>query len=207
MIHSIQGSLTELDESAAVIEDRSGVSWEMEISSRTRADLAEMSESGTQVRLYAHLYHREDQMSLFGFARREEKRFFLLLNKVNGIGPRQSIKLLSSAGPERLARAIVDEDESFLTSLPGVGIKGAKKIILSLKDQVTDFAGSSADLSDAGLADNAGAPGLNHILEALIQMGFDRRESQRVLRDLAKDKAVMSSEEGEILRRAIIALS
>ena len=132
MIYSIKGRLVHLSEHSVVLEDSAGVSWEMEISRHTRQSIA--SDDGEIRQLYTWLYHREDAMSLYGFSDVGEKKFFLLLNKVNGVGPKQSMKILSSARPGELASAIVNEDELFLTALPGIGTKGAKKIILALKD-------------------------------------------------------------------------
>jgi Holliday junction DNA helicase RuvA len=207
MIYAVRGRLAELSENLAVVEDQAGVSWEMEISGRTSRILAADSESGTQLKIFTHLYHREDQMSLYGFADTDEKQFFLLLNKVNGIGPRQSIKLLSAASVSSLARAVMAEDEGFLTSLPGIGVKGAKKIILTLKDLVGDFVGAAGPTEARGSGVSGPEPAIAHIVDALVQMGFERRECQRVLKDLSSDGELLDSGEGEILRRAIIALS
>ena len=200
MIYAIQGSLIHLSERSVVLEDLSGVSWEMEISLHTRQELA--TESGDHRRVYTYLYHREDQMSLYGFSQLAEKRLFLLLNRVNGIGPKQSIKILGAAQPAELASAIVNEDEGFLTALPGIGAKGAKKIILALKDLVGEFATTMSKSLP-------GAPTLGllseNLIRVLVDMGFDKKAATVVIsRILAETEG---ADEGELLRLAIIQLS
>lgn len=206
MIHSIRGRIVELTDTSAAIEDSSGVTWELEISARTKAQLADMRD---ELRMLCHLNHREDQMSLFGFLLALEKQCFLLLMKVNGIGPKQAMKILSFASPEELAAAIVAEDEAFLTSLPGIGLKGAKKIILSLKDQIGALgipsdSSATASRSSSSVAD---AEGFEHLLEALVQMGFERKEARSILETLFEQHREQNLPEGELLRRAIVALS
>ncbi len=205
MMYSIKGRLIQVRENSAVIEDRSGISWELEISARTAQTLGKTIEPEGEVSLFTHLHHREDAMNLYGFIDLDERRFFSLLIKVNGVGPKQSIKLLSAASPGDLSGAIIAEDESFLTSLPGIGAKGAKKLILTLKDEV----GKSFEAEYAGMPDHRKSiePESDSLVDALVQMGFDRKDSQAAVSRLRKEGAAEQPGEGELLRRAIVALS
>ncbi|AHC15203.1 Holliday junction branch migration protein RuvA [Salinispira pacifica] len=211
MIYAIRGLPGPLQENTAVIEDRNGISWELEVSSRTRNDIHSLissDDSGAgEIQLYTHLYHREDQMTLFGFSSIHEKQLFLLLNKVNGVGPRQSMKILSAVSPSEISRAIAGEDEGFLTSLPGIGLKGAKKIILTLKDQMLEFrTAGEADGEDIPTE----TPGVNTVVDdqlsqALVDMGFDKKSARVAVQRILKENP--SLEQGEALRQAIIELS
>lgn len=210
MIYAVRGRLVHLSKQSLVLEDAAGVSWEMEISQATHRDVA--AEEGETHQVYAWLHHREDIMNLYGFSRLEERRFFLLLNKVNGIGPKQSMKVLGMARPAALATAIVAEDESFLRTLPGIGEKAAKKIILSLKDALAaeDFGQAAAGDGEGAVAADltAGGQGSRHLVQALVNMGFERRAAGRALdRVLSSAGTAGELSEGEILRQSIIELS
>lgn len=211
MIYAIRGRLGPIQDNTLVIEDRNGISWEMEVSLRTRNDIHSrtngMDNGSEDVQVYTHLHHREDQMTLFGFSRLEEKQLFLLLNKVNGVGPRQSMKILSAVSPAEVSRAIAGEDEGFLTSLPGIGLKGAKKIILTLKDLITEFdAGTFVEAEESSSggdgAENGAEEQLSH---ALVEMGFDKKAARGTVQKILKKNPEM--DQGEALRQAIIELS
>ncbi|MGI9256920.1 MAG: Holliday junction branch migration protein RuvA [Salinispira sp.] len=193
-----------LSEHSVVIEDSSGVAWEMEISRHTFRDIE--SRKTESCRVYTWLHHREDIMCLYAFSGIDERRCFLLLNKVNGIGPKQSMKILGMSRPPELFSAIAREDENFLTSLPGIGAKGAKKIILSLKDSIdailSDSPLSSAESPAAGEGRERGG---EHLVQALVTMGFERKAAARALAQVLS--AAETSNEGEILRQAIVELS
>ncbi len=210
MIYSIRGTLRHLKEGYAVIEDKAGVLWEAEISRRTLQSLQKAcaweqhsSFGGASCELFTILYHKQDSMNLYGFADTIEKDLFLKLNKVNGVGPKQSLRILSSTDGDSLKAAIVQENESFLTALPGIGSKGAKRIILTLKDEFKDFAGTEYS-SPAG---QPSSNGWDQVVEALVQMGFDRPQAKKAVETVVDAGNHLEGQEGEVLRKAIIALS
>ncbi|MFP4375472.1 MAG: Holliday junction branch migration protein RuvA [Spirochaetales bacterium] len=169
-----------------------GVEWELETSSRT---IRELSSVDGETRVFTHLYHREDQMRLFGFASEAERRVFLELIRVSGVGPRAAVKILSAASPQELIRALEAEDVDALTRLPGLGKKTAQKIILTLRGSLT--------------ADSEGTGGFaEELVASLVDMGFDRNRAIRAVSRLiadAGDEATL--QESEVLRRAIVELS
>ncbi len=101
MFNSISGEITGRGPNSLFVTT-SGVEWELEVSGFTLRELMDYNSA----RIYTYLYHREDQMRLYGFASSDERRVFLELTKVSGIGPRAAIKLLSATTPERLIRLL-----------------------------------------------------------------------------------------------------
>ncbi|MGO0122957.1 Holliday junction branch migration protein RuvA [Desulfothermobacter acidiphilus] len=117
---------------------------------------------GEEVEFYTCLLFREDRPELYGFARREEREFFLRLLKVGGVGPKTALALLSCFSVEELREAIGREDLDRLTVVPGVGKKTARRLVLELKeDREVELGGE--DAADA--------------VAALINLGYNRREA------------------------------
>jgi holliday junction DNA helicase RuvA len=169
-----------------------GVEWELETSSTT---IRELSTREGETRIFTHLYHREDQMRLFGFATEVERRVFLELIRVSGVGPRAAVKLLSAATPQELIRALESEDVDALTRLPGLGKKTAQKIILTLRGSLTGNSETSGGFAE-------------ELVTSLIEMGFDKNAASRaVSRLMSEDPDESGHHESEILRRAIVELS
>ena len=95
---------------------------------------------GAEAALHIHTQVSEDQIALFGFLEREEKRLFERLITVSGVGPKLAIKMLSGLSPERTVQAIRAQDHAQLTRIPGVGKKLAERLVVELKDKLDDFA-------------------------------------------------------------------
>jgi Holliday junction DNA helicase RuvA len=170
----------------------SGVEWELETSSFTQRALSGASE----IRVFTYLYHREDQMRLYGFADEQERRVFLELLKVSGIGPRAALKLLSATSANRLITLLESEDVNELSKLPGIGKKTAQKVILTLRGSLVSEETDESPLSD-------------EILDSLVEMGFERAGASRVVSRLLAEHAGKDSgeQEREVFRRAIVELS
>ncbi len=161
---------------------------------------------GGQARVYTWLYHREDQMRLFGFASPSERDIFIDLMKVEGIGPKQAIKILSSINSVELEKALEAEDLGRLEAAPGIGKKTAQKMILALKGKLT----RDSDVTRT----RRSAPRGSHedIIEALLGMGYDRTAASDAVLDAAAALGITATTadaetEKEIFRRAIVALS
>jgi len=171
-----------------------GIEWEI---LTTTTSLAELSPIDEEAGVYTFLYHREDQMAMYGFASEEERRLFLELIKVSGIGPKQACRILSNISNRMLLEALNSEDVDTLTKLPGLGKKTAQKIILALRGKL------SSELKE----DNQYAD----IIEALGNMGFDRGEAKRVVAGIAAkpEFAALKDAEAEqfLMKEAIIGLS
>ena len=139
-------------------------------------------------------------MRLYGFSNPDERRVFLELTRVSGIGPRAALKILSASSPDRLLQLLEAEDVEGLVQLPGLGRKTAQKIILTLRGRLL-----------AGSADAGGTHA--ELIEGLVEMGFDRAAATRAVGNLAEEIASEKPDLGpseleqEMFRRAIVLLS
>ena len=197
MVNSISGVLTFKEAGTAGVET-GGIEWAIDTSSTTLAGLPPI---GSQVRLYTHLHHVQDSMRLYGFGTIVERRLFLALVSVNGVGPSLARKILSGTSPERFLTAMEQEDLDTLSSIPGLGKKTAQKIVLQLRGKLTDEQPSS----------NGAIGKEKDMVEALAAMGFDARGAGKAVSAILEEDGIAEltgeEREREILRRAIIALS
>ncbi len=132
MISFVQGTIAEKAAGRVVI-DVHGVGYDVLVPSQT---LAMLPPTGRATRLFTRLSVREDGMTLFGFASTDERSLFDHLVTVTGVGPKLALSVLSVLTPEALRRAIAAGDAAVLTQVPGIGKKGAARIILDLKDRL-----------------------------------------------------------------------
>jgi holliday junction DNA helicase RuvA len=197
MLNSVRGLITKKGPESVCL-DSGPVEWDLPMSVLSIDALGPV---GSEARILVWLYHREDQMRLFGFARETERALFLDLMKVEGIGPKQAMRILSGIPADDFIAALEGEDVDRLVSVPGVGRKTAQKIILALKGKL------------AKPADGARGGGHDEIIDALAEMGFDRRKAQEavaeVMLETRDDPALADGEarEKEIFRRTIVRLS
>jgi Holliday junction DNA helicase RuvA len=194
MINRISGFLRGKTPSSCFIETN-GVEWNIGISAMTFGVLPENDEPCS---LLITLIHRDDQMKLFGFATDTEREIFRSLLKVPGIGPKQAIKILSRIRPEELVGILAEGNAEALSGIPGVGPKTCPKIVLTLKGKVE-------------LPSVRGGERGSEIVEALCDMGFDRKQAVKAVQTLLSERRPDESggelTEGEVLRRAIVLLS
>ena len=136
MIAHLRGKLIYKQPGQAIVE-AAGVGYDVAISVPTFTALPSL---GAEAALHIHTQVSEDQIALFGFLEREEKRLFERLITVSGVGPKLAIKMLSGLSPERTVQAIRGQDHAQLTRIPGVGKKLAERLVVELKDKLDDFA-------------------------------------------------------------------
>ncbi len=134
---------------------------------------------GGPIHLITHLVVREDSLTLYGFSSREERRVFLLLLGVSGVGPRLALAVLSTLTIEMLANAVEGEQPEVISRVPGVGKKTAQKIVLELKGKLF-----SGDLPP-GLGAIASID--TDVVEVLTSMGFSIVEAQAAIQSIPKD--------------------
>jgi len=199
MFNSIRGTLTEKRADSVCI-DTNGVEWEIAAPARS---IDEFGRIGDEARAFTWLHHYEDGMRLYGFPSAAEREVFLELMKVEGIGPKQALRVLSGIGPDALEAALEAEDLKALQKVPGVGPKMAQKMMLALK-------GKLVRLPEG--ADRAGRPdslpeGLGDIAQGLVEMGYDRRLVESTLLKLSSEVPAGPERERELFRRAVLALS
>jgi len=162
MFNSIRGTVTERRSDVMRLET-GGVEWEFLVPS---TDSERFPPLGAQARVFVWLYHREDQMRLFGFFDERRRETFLELLKVDGIGPRQAIKVMSGISQIDLETALEAGDVGRLEAVPGIGKKTAQKMILALKGRIA-----------LEPADNSIPSAHAELVEALTGMGFERRSA------------------------------
>ena len=175
MIGLLNGRVESVDADAALI-DVGGVGYEV------RMPAAELSalHAGQEIRVFTSLNVSQDAVTLYGFLTQASKRMFLQLQKVSGIGPKVALSLLSTLPPDRLARAVADGDATALAKAPGLGKKGAQKIILELK--------GSIDLSQI---EGAAAPakaqvdtGSMQVVEGLMSLGWRQQDAEHAVHEV-----------------------
>ncbi len=135
---------------------------------------------GEEVRLHTHMHVREKEISLYGFATREEADIFRSLLGVSGVGPKNALSILSSMGPDALRTAVWNEDVSRLKSVPGIGAKTARKIILEMKDRIGAPEGAPESFTSLGEVDA-------QVIEALTALGYSLVEAQRAVQMVPPD--------------------
>ncbi len=153
----------------AVLVDLHGLILKVLTSQTTIGDVGD---PGDQVDLLTHLYVREDQLTLFGFATQEELELFELLMTVSGVGPRVALSVLSTARPEDVQRAIELEDVNMLSRVPGIGKKTASRIIFDLRGKLPERTGEGVTL--VGGQDQ-------EALDALQSLGYSPAEARSAL--------------------------
>lgn len=201
MFNSITGILTGKTLDSVYIETL-GIEWEVFVSTLA---LESFGVIGKEVKVYTWMYHREDQMRLFGFPSQAERSLFLDLTKVDGVGPRQAIKIMSGLPAGVLEQALEEGDLDKLQRAPGVGKKTAQKMILTLKGKLT----SSPESNVKGQGRERSE--YEDIVNALTEMGFERRlvlvQVETIAEDLKLHGKNPKENEQELFRKAIVALS
>lgn len=167
MIAYLEGQVLSLDDSSVILKV-GGVGYELLCSKNS---LEEM-DGGETVSLFVHTHVREDALQLFGFKSSLEKQIFLSLIKVNGVGPKSAIQILSGARPEILYGWIEDSNAKALSQLPKIGKKTAEQIILSLKGKLVMAEENSSSRSFTERA---------NIISALVNLGFRLSDVEKVV--------------------------
>lgn len=139
----------------------------------SQSTIGTIGDPGDEVELVTHLYVREDQLTLFGFASREELQLFELLLSVSGVGPKVALNILSSAPTEEIHRAIASEDVDLLSRVPGIGKKTASRIIFDLRGKLPEPVAGPAGPTFAAADVEA--------LEALQALGYTAAEARDAL--------------------------
>ncbi|MFH1564163.1 MAG: Holliday junction branch migration protein RuvA [Nitrospirota bacterium] len=162
MINSLTGILKDKLPTYVLVEI-SGVGYGVHIPLSTYHKLPQISE---EIRLFTHLVVREDDLSLYGFCTLEEKRLFLTLISISGVGPRSALTILSSIEVAQFHQAIIKEDMTTLTSISGIGKKTAQRLILELKDKLKEIELLPETKSDKKTIEDA--------ILALISLGYKK---------------------------------
>jgi len=160
-----------------------------------------LPEVGQEVVLHTHLIVREDSHTLYGFSADSERSLFRSLIRVNGVGARLALTILSGISAREFVRCVEFQDTAALTKLPGVGKKTAERLIVEMRDRLKEWEGGGAgsvDMAQPGAA--APASSVEDALSALIALGYKAQDAGRMVRGVG-DSTGISSE--ELIRRAL----
>jgi Holliday junction DNA helicase RuvA len=198
MIAFVRGRVAAVGITSAVVEV-GGVGLDLQCAPNTIAELR----VGAEALLPTSMVVREDSMTLYGFATEDEKQMFELVQTASGVGPKVAQAMLAVLSPDTIRQAIGSEDARTLTQVPGIGQKGAQRIILELKDRV----GSVATLPVSTTGTAAGA-WQGQVHSALVGLGWSAREADKAVTAVAADAEAMDVPEiGVLLRAALRTLS
>lgn len=187
MIGMLRGKVWEIQSERLVI-DVQGVGYLLTVP----YGLLAKASPGQELVIYTHVVMREDDLSLYGFSSLEEKQLFLELLSVSGIGPKAAISLLSTFGAVQIQSAIVSENVTLLTKVPGIGKKTAQRLILELKEK---FKGPSSFPAGGESYSDTSALSHSEALETLLALGFGLDEARPALGRVLKDDAELTTEE------------
>jgi Holliday junction DNA helicase RuvA len=193
MIAHLQGTVAGLAPDAAVIEV-GGIGIRVQCTPGTLAALR----PGEHARVATALVVREDSLTLYGFASDDERTVFELLQTASGIGPRLALAMLAVHAPDALRRAVATEDLGALTMVPGIGKKGAQRIVLELRNRLGPPAGGDAAAGD-------GLPGQprrrvpswrDQVQSGLVNLGWTARDADQAIAAIEQD-GTMGGADGE----------
>ena len=199
MIAFVRGRVAAVGLTSAVLEV-GGVGLELHCTPDTLAGLR----IGSEATLPSSMVVREDSLTLFGFADEDEKQMFELVQTASGVGPKLAQAMLAVHRPEALRRAVSSDDVKTLTAVPGIGQKGAQRIILELRDRIgapstTYLAPRETHGTDAWQA---------QVQAGLVGLGWSAREAERAVNDVRPEAEQMATPDvARLLRAALRTLS
>ncbi|MEO3975212.1 Holliday junction branch migration protein RuvA [Streptomyces sp. CAU 1734] len=202
MIASVSGQVAALAPTTAVIEV-GGVGMAVQCTPNTLSGLR----LGEPAKLATSLVVREDSLTLYGFADDDERQIFELLQTASGVGPRLAQAMLAVHTPDALRIAVASGDEKALMAVPGIGKKGAQKLLLELKDRLGDPVGAPGTHRPAGGA--AGAAWRDQLHAALIGLGYAAREADDAVAAVAPQAEASQGtpQVGALLKAALQSLN
>jgi Holliday junction DNA helicase RuvA len=177
--------------------DVNGVGYELEVPMSTVFRLPEL---GSRVELRTHLVVREDAQILFGFSTEEERELFRSLLKVNGVGAKLALTILSGISVDGFAQCVRNEDKATLVKLPGVGRKTAERLILDMRDRID--AALPAGMNVTPMSADAGSVPRAEAFNALASLGYKPGEAQKMLDTVETDGQTTEDILRQVLRSA-----
>ena len=189
MISSITGKVKSISANSLVVEV-GGVGVLLQVPTR----IASSMQMGEQVSFHTYLIVREDALILYGFSEVVDREFFELLLSVTGIGPKVAQSILANSGAASIAAAITSSDLKSLESVPGLGKKGAQRLVLELKDKAPAFA-------DGKVSKNLRLS--NQVENALQGLGYSAKESNSMLRQVMSNEKIEGLSAAQILKLAL----
>ncbi len=202
MIGRIRGTL--IEKSAPDIQvEVNGIAYELQL---PMTSLFKLPNLGEEVTLHTHFVVREDAQQLFAFCDSKDKTLFRTLIKVNGVGPKMALGILSSVESDELVSLVLNNDVSALVAMPGIGKKTAERLIIELRDRLKDLgAGGAAEPGEGSSKQGAKAAALE-AETALISLGYKPPQAARAIAAAQKAQPESLSSE-ELIRLALKSLA
>ena len=196
MIAFIKGSAVSVDAEGVVIENQ-GIGYQV----KTPSSIVDQVKKGDSIQLFTYLYVREDMLALYGFLTKEELRTFQVLLGVNGIGPKAALAVLSTMSVADLYFAVFGEDAKSIARTPGIGPKGAKRMIMELKDKLKlEDLGQGPVTEEIPTTSIDNSDSVADTIEAMVALGYSNGEAYRAVHGV-KGAADMDSE--SLLKEAL----
>ena len=197
MIAFVRGTVAGVTLTSAVLEV-GGVGLELMCAPGTLATLR----TGHEATLPTSMVVREDSLTLFGFLDDDEKTCFELLQTASGVGPKLAQSMLAVLAPDDLRAAVAQEDVKTLTKVPGIGQKGAQRIILELRDRLGAPVSGANAATRTGVA-VSGAPWRDQVHQGLTGLGWSAKEAERAVDEVADQADGPTPDVGALLRAAL----
>lgn len=195
MIAWLKGELME-KQPPSLLLNVNGVGYELEAPMSTFYELPAIGDVAT---VFVHMVVREDAQLLFAFASKQQREMFRSLIRVNGVGPKVALAVLSTLSVQELMQCMANEDVAQLCKVPGIGKKTAQRLVVEMKDRLEkEFGDIAIEARAAGGASND----RQDAIAALVALGYKNADAARVVKSQAND---LSSE--ELIRRALRSLS
>lgn len=195
MIASVRGEVLSVGLDHAVVEV-GGVGLAVHAAPATLATLRR----GEQARLATSLVVREDSLTLYGFADTSARELFVLLQTVSGVGPRLALAMLAVLEPDKLRTALAEGNLTVLTQVPGIGRKGAERLVVELRDKVGALAPA------AGAAPTGGGAVRTQVAEALVGLGFPAKLAEQTVEAVLAERDGADPSTSDVLRTALTRL-
>jgi len=197
VISSVRGEVLSVELDHAVVEVGGGVGLAVHAVPATLATLRR----GEQTRLDTSLVVREDSLTLYGFVDAAARELFVLLQTVSGVGPRLALAMLAVLDPDTLRTALAEGDLAVLTRVPGIGRKGAERLVVELRDRVGVLAPAAS-----GSATRGGGAVRTQVTEALVGLGFAARQAELAVDAVLAEADPEPADTSEVLRSVLTRL-
>lgn len=206
MFNSISGTLTAKFPQKIYVENN-GIEWEI---TAPDTSIDRLGNVGDNVKVFTWLQHTDSAMTLFGFASAKDRELFFDLNKVDGVGPKSAVKIMSSIAREQLVASLDSGDLAALEKIPGLGKKTAQKMLLALKGKLT----LDDSLSEAKPFGQRGGE-FQDVINSLAAMGYEKRQVEQAVYEVAEklksqggfDAKSKKEKEDLIFRDVLLALA
>ena len=182
-----------------ILVDCQGVGYEADVSMTTYYQLPEV---GEQVSVWTHLQIKDDAHTLIGFKTEQERKLFRQLIRVNGVGPKMALTILSGTDSQEFAQCVSQNDIVTLTRLPGVGKKTAERLIIEMRDKVSDLM-SEDSASEEGVSSVKSTPSSkNEAIEALQALGYKPADAEKMVKQ-AEQATDIEMTASALIRKAL----